>query len=58
MEGDLYSKFLYEGQLLTLHKNFNYNLTTGEETMFLLTIVNEGNRQKFEKPILKKIIDK
>ena len=42
------SIILNEGQLFTLHENINCSLTTVEETVFLLTIVNEGNRQKFE----------
>ncbi|MEI8225167.1 MAG: hypothetical protein WCG82_04505 [Bacteroidota bacterium] len=29
-----------KGQLLTLHENINYRLTTMEETVFLLTIAN------------------
>jgi len=31
---------LDEGQLLTLHENLKYSLTTEEETVFLLTIAN------------------
>jgi quercetin dioxygenase-like cupin family protein len=31
---------LDEGQLLTLHENVKYSLTTEEETVFLLTIAN------------------
>ncbi len=31
---------LYQGKLLTLHENVNYTLTTGEETVFLLTVSN------------------
>lgn len=31
---------LDEGQLLTLHENIKYSLTTEEETVFLLTIAN------------------
>ena len=29
-----------KGQLLTIHENINYRLTTREETVFLLTIAN------------------
>jgi len=32
------SVMLEKGQLLTLHKNIKYSLTTKEETVFLLTI--------------------
>jgi quercetin dioxygenase-like cupin family protein len=31
---------LDKGQLLTLHEKIKYSLTTGEETVFLLTIAN------------------
>jgi quercetin dioxygenase-like cupin family protein len=31
---------LYQGQLLTLHENIKYTLTTMEETVFLLTVSN------------------
>jgi quercetin dioxygenase-like cupin family protein len=34
------SVILDKGQLLTLHENIKYSLTTREETVFLLTIAN------------------
>ena len=36
---------LEEGQLLTLHENIKYSLTTREETVFLLTIAKDIFRQ-------------
>jgi len=33
---------LYKGQLLTLHEKIKYSLTTGKETVFLLTIANSA----------------
>jgi quercetin dioxygenase-like cupin family protein len=38
---------LDQGQLLTLHENIKYSLTTREETVFLLTIAN-GTLQQAE----------
>jgi quercetin dioxygenase-like cupin family protein len=35
---------LDEGQLLTLHENIKYSLSTREETVFLLTIANSSLR--------------
>jgi hypothetical protein len=46
IEGELWfrtkteSLILKKGQLLTLHEKVNYSLTTNEETVFLLTILN------------------
>ena len=37
------SVILDKGQLLTLHENISYRLTTKEETVFLLTIANGGS---------------
>ena len=36
---------LNKGQLLTLHENIKYSLTTSEETVFLLTIANSTLKQ-------------
>jgi len=36
------SLVLDEGQLLTLHENINYRLTSVEETVFLLTMANKA----------------
>lgn len=33
---------LIEGQVLSLHENSNYSLTTAEKSIFLLTTVNGG----------------
>jgi len=41
------SVILDTGQLLTLHENIRYRLTSGEETVFLLTIAN-GTLQSAE----------
>ncbi len=37
------SIILNEGQLFTINENLIYNLTSGAETVFLLTMVNDGN---------------
>jgi quercetin dioxygenase-like cupin family protein len=42
------SIILKEGQFLKLHEKINYSFTTRKESVFLLTIVNGRNRQKFE----------
>jgi len=34
------STFLNTGQMLTLHENIKYRLTSSEETVFLLTLLN------------------
>ena len=39
------SIILHEGQFFSLHKNTNYNLSTKEETVFLLTILNGSKQQ-------------
>lgn len=39
------SVFLNKGQLLTLHENIKYNLTTREETILLLTLANDNLKQ-------------
>jgi quercetin dioxygenase-like cupin family protein len=39
------SVLLSKGQILTLHEKIKYNLTTREETVFLLTITNSIRQQ-------------
>jgi quercetin dioxygenase-like cupin family protein len=39
---------LDKGQLLTLHENIKYSLTSREETVFLLTIANSNLSQSAE----------
>jgi hypothetical protein len=42
------SILLDKGQILTLHENIEYKLTSTEETVYLLTIAKNGVRQSME----------